>query len=552
MRVLRTWLGVAVAAAATLYGAYLAQGWSEPARPPEWHGRYLDLLYLDLFSVLGSWVTVGILGLLTALAAVLVLRRQRMVQADALVPAVKPAAEAPLSMAVTPLREPPPAAGGVSLDRIARAVGVPVAAVVGSGAGPAGEMSPAERLLAEALAKVQRERAGLPEAPPRNPPSLRLVPQVPVRGAAGAAAWFGGGAQLPEGRAWPEIDGEALQLLAQINCARLPADLWGGLGPREGWLAIFLGPQSLKARVLFFMEAGPFQPSPAILKDANIVHPGMWKSDNALRPGAIPAFPRWPVELTVIEDGQSEPRSAGRSRGISATDYLDVTEPRYRPFDWPSAQMMMQLALDCCERSAPQPEAAPDPASSASLDKLRDLKAATDIMAQTVPFSADIVAAIIAEVRSLPAFQPRIPPKRDLRKAPGPDGTSEPGPSFAKAPAKITFDPATDWQVPYVTHLQDRAKHIHSAEAGPIPAPLLMQCEELWRDCAAHEMGAMGHKPWGRLRNFDEKDEVLLLELPSSQLMNWHFGNAGNLVLTIRKEDLALGDFGRVVAHVSG
>lgn len=44
----------------------------------------------------------------------------------------------------------------------------------------------------------------------------------------------------------------------------------------------------------------------------------------------------------------------------------------------------------------------------------------------------------------------------------------------------------------------------------------------------------------------------MLLELPSSHLMNWHFGAAATLVLTIRKEDLALGDFDRVGAQVSG
>jgi hypothetical protein len=296
---------------------------------------------------------------------------------------------------------------------------------------------------------------------------------------------------------------------------------------------MFLAPRSLKPRVIYFTEAGPFRPSPVMLKESNMVHPEMWKSESAMRPAAVPALPRWPVDILVVEDGQEEPRRAGRARNIGRLDPLDISEQRFQPFDWPSLEMMMQLALRCSETHLPSPEA-PVPNSMSSLVQLKDLRAAVALMAETQPFSPEIASVILTATRLMPAFLPRNPPKPDPQN-PVPEGAAgEP----------------TDWQVPYVRFLQDRAKHIHSAGAGPLPAPLLAHCQEVWRDWAAHEMGGMGHRPWAKLRSFDEKEEVVLLELPSSHLMNWHFGNAGHLVISIRRKDLELGDFGRIGVHV--
>jgi hypothetical protein len=307
----------------------------------------------------------------------------------------------------------------------------------------------------------------------------------------------------------------------------------------------------LKAQVLHFSEAGPFQPTPAILEDSNMVHPDLWKSEDALRPAAVPAYPRWPLDLVEVQAGQDEPRRPGRSRAIGWQDYLDLSDPRHQPFDWPSAQMMMQLACEGFERAVSAPDTALDPEGPAMLEKLRDLKGATDVMAKTVPFSADIVAVLLAETRGMPAFQPRIPQRRDGRKANGPDRGADAAPAFARPAAPNMLEP-TAWQVSYVRYLQDRAKHAYSREPGALPGPLAAHCEDVWREWATHEMGGMGHVPWGKLRSFDPKEEAILLELPSGQLMNWHFGNSANLVLTIRKDDLALGEFGRVSVQVSG
>ena len=61
----------------------------------------------------------------------------------------------------------------------------------------------------------------------------------------------------------------------------------------------------------------------------------------------------------------------------------------------------------------------------------------------------------------------------------------------------------------------------------------------------------MGHIPFKYVHAFDPHTEVTLLELPSSGLMSWMFGDVDNLVLTMKKTDLAAGNFGAVKVQVS-
>ena len=64
-------------------------------------------------------------------------------------------------------------------------------------------------------------------------------------------------------------------------------------------------------------------------------------------------------------------------------------------------------------------------------------------------------------------------------------------------------------------------------------------------------MAGMGHIPFKYVHEFDPATEVTLLELPSSGLMSWMFGDVDNLVLTMKKTDLAAGNFGKVKVQVS-
>src|SRR4051794_35460514 len=69
----------------------------------------------------------------------------------------------------------------------------------------------------------------------------RLRPIVPLAAGENHRSWLGGCPHLPEPFSWPQRDGKPLHFLGQIDCAALPRDIWGGVGPRTGWLAFFVG-----------------------------------------------------------------------------------------------------------------------------------------------------------------------------------------------------------------------------------------------------------------------------------------------------------------------
>jgi uncharacterized protein YwqG len=64
-------------------------------------------------------------------------------------------------------------------------------------------------------------------------------------------------------------------------------------------------------------------------------------------------------------------------------------------------------------------------------------------------------------------------------------------------------------------------------------------------------MGTMRHVPDGYVHQFEMDSEVTLLQLPSSHLMNWMWGDTYDLVLTINRADLERGEFGQVRAQIT-
>src|ERR1044072_7773088 len=69
----------------------------------------------------------------------------------------------------------------------------------------------------------------------------RLRPIVPLAAEENYRSWLGGCPHLPDPFRGPQRDRKPLHFLGQIDCAALPRDIWGGLGPRTGWLAFFVG-----------------------------------------------------------------------------------------------------------------------------------------------------------------------------------------------------------------------------------------------------------------------------------------------------------------------
>ena len=141
--------------------------------------------------------------------------------------------------------------------------------------------------------------------------SVVLRRQVPPGAAESARSWLGGLPRMPDGVEWPRSissenpqQGERpLHFLAQICCADLPRELWGGLGPREGWLLVFIDPNqgcpdgSDAFCIMHLPQLGRERKAPS---DLGPVHDGVYGggSYDWLPKDEVPStWRRWPVDL---------------------------------------------------------------------------------------------------------------------------------------------------------------------------------------------------------------------------------------------------------------
>ncbi|MBX3501246.1 MAG: DUF1963 domain-containing protein [Alphaproteobacteria bacterium] len=164
--------------------------------------------------------------------------------------------------------------------------------------------------------------------------SVVLRRQVPPRSEA-PRSWLGGLPMMPAHVAWPrsisteypERGERPLHFMAQIACADLPAELWGGLGPRHGWLLLFidpnhfepLGPDAL--RVMHIRTLGPERAAPDDLGPMDDGQHSSTDYDYYRSPADIPStWRRWPVDLVVVANDESD----GLDRMMSAPSELEM------------------------------------------------------------------------------------------------------------------------------------------------------------------------------------------------------------------------------------
>lgn len=152
--------------------------------------------------------------------------------------------------------------------------------------------------------------------------SVVLRRQIPPRFDAPSRSWLGGLPHMPADIAWPtSVSSEypdrgkrPLHFLAQICCADLPVDLWGGHGPRHGWLLLFIDPnigvpEENDAFCILHLAAQGVERQPPV--DLGPVHDGVYTGPDYryLRPGeAVPSvWRKWPIDIvTVRNDARQE------------------------------------------------------------------------------------------------------------------------------------------------------------------------------------------------------------------------------------------------------
>lgn len=186
----------------------------------------------------------------------------------------------------------------------------------GDGETPVAPSAEAPAAPPPAAAPKPRAAKKPPAATPAVAESISVIlrRQVPIRFDEAPRSWIGGLPQMPAGTEWPRAKPrKPLHFVAQLDCTALPPELWGGLGPRTGWLLLFVDFEAIDeesrrpiARVLHVPELGPEVAPPAGLYFARR---DIFDVDRL--PGTLPDaqrqhFRQWPVDLVPAPADTSE------------------------------------------------------------------------------------------------------------------------------------------------------------------------------------------------------------------------------------------------------
>jgi len=401
-------------------------------------------------------------------------------------------------------------------------------------------------------------------------PCAIVQPRVPHNGVRPDDSWFGGAPRLPDEAGWPEIDGKPGYFVAQINLASLPKELWGGLGPRSGWLSIFMSQgENAKPVVLYNKMLGEHREGPD-QGEAEWFLPRM--TDD--RPYST--LPEWPVDIAPYTqiDGQL-PAPAGFRKGM-APEFpdprnemeFDLTQPAFWPVNRESAVELFDLLI-CEAKSGLQiiERFSENPDTGNNLINPEDLKLFEAEINKTVRKIEKTKEKLLSNSAVSLPLSSIEEATTELSKigiqclAIGKVKSAEQGESVRQRvrldkktkPAHLSGRPETYWDSRYQKILYEHAKHLYAHD----PANLSAQQKEWWGKIfaydACYEIAAMGHMPQGELNYLHgpHTGMEVLIELKTSDLNGWIWGDLYSVVLLVPTESLRAGHFEGVVAGIT-
>lgn len=218
------------------------------------------------------------------------------------------------------------------------------------GKGPAG----ADDVALQRLRELAREHQSLYQREPEEDEvdesrlSVRLRPIVPLPRGRQRRTWFGGFPRLPGSVNWPMSDGAPMRFVAQIDLAELPPGLWGGIGPRSGWIGIFVGTRDgrLAATVLQLRTLA-----------AERLSAPLWRREDMTRQPFLDAPdgfvfdpPDWPVEV-IAQPADAPDLHRPRRTRMEDPDHIpfygqvmpDIGRPLFQPHDWPTLRLLIAV-----------------------------------------------------------------------------------------------------------------------------------------------------------------------------------------------------------------
>jgi hypothetical protein len=153
-------------------------------------------------------------------------------------------------------------------------------------------------------------------------------------------SWLGGAPRLPDPFNWPQVEGQPLHFLGQIACSALPAEIWGGLGPRSGYLAFFAGAaSSICATVIHSNQLGPERRAPAVWPDDFLSYDGRQTRFREL----YDRMPSWRLEIAPQGSDDEDRKRSLLANGAASPD-VDFQRAEFQPHDWRTLILMLECA----------------------------------------------------------------------------------------------------------------------------------------------------------------------------------------------------------------
>jgi hypothetical protein len=386
-------------------------------------------------------------------------------------------------------------------------------------------------------------------------PCAILTPIIPIR-YDDADSWFGGMPRLPKDTAWPDQDGVPLRFASQINLARLPSGIWEGVGPREGWLAMFLHPETHAAKVLHVQGEIEERNGPGQL-DAS------WARTYALSTPKIDKLPRWPVTIAESRHGPKGAKitTVGAMVEARLTGNVDLRNPAIHPFDKQTLSILLdaletffiQQVKDVCRFPVMKKVRPSDLHWMSETRELafQNLAAFYSVEATLVPcrykFALEQVEEEIPKLAELPVYDFKylkndeegyccLEYRRTTRGA-------MPPPQW----------PLKGWWDRYAQQLYWHCVNAYTTNQESLHRALCELMEQIWRIEAEWRSGGMGHAPEGFIYtpHGPRTDTEVLLELPTSSMQGWIWGDCYSIVLLIKREALSHGDFSDIRVDIT-
>ena len=374
-------------------------------------------------------------------------------------------------------------------------------------------------------------------------PRLRLHPIVPLLPGLPIHSWLGGTPHMPADMPWPIAGGKPALFLAQISCAHLPPRLWGKHGPRAGWLLAFTPQDNPGAPILrhiaqFGIERQP--PGPLHYPTT----PPMRIDILARATGTPAAIPRWPIEITADDrplpsadpdtgqdTDQHTDQNTGQNAPPDAAAQTDLSDPRYQPFDWGSAMVLLDslhTELDWHHRVV---DALLDP-SRPDANTLHYL----DSLSRTRDSTATLRTELAAARDQGPAFSPA---PRDLAlrglSSLTLDTTARCNDGL-QTPVTAPLLSNTHMRQSYFRWFDHYARRLYTDRPEDLPEPQRSLFVAHWSCLAQAEYGEMGGEPCA-----EAPQTMTVLRLPTSHLMGWSFGASGEFHISLPAEGLSAG-----------